>query len=133
MPSFSLNRIALLLLWSVSFFQQKWDYIIIANFDIKLETWWFVLKSGNKVLLKSAGSSFFCLDSANKTQYIKGDFLAIFSTFLKFCKEEPKQFKRFFLTFLAYFSMSKKTQDVFGCFLLIFSRFFNSIKKNQDI
>ena len=38
MPGFSLNRIALLLLLSASFFQQKWNYIIVANFDTKLQT-----------------------------------------------------------------------------------------------
>ena len=52
--------------------------------------------------------------------------------FKKNLKKNQNILKGFF-TFLARFSMSKKTQDVFGGFSSIFSRFFNTIKKNQDI
>ena len=37
------------------------------------------------------------------------------------------------MTFLADFSVSKKTQDVLGGFLSIFSTFLNFVKKNQNV
>ena len=77
------------------------------------------------VLLKRAGSSWFCLNSANKTRDIKGVFSVIFSTFFNSVKknqnvlggffwrsstffnvkEDPGFFKRFFCQFLAHFSI----------------------------
>ena len=53
----------------------------------------------------------------------------IFSTFFDSVKKN-QNILGVFLTILAHFSMSKKTQDVLRGFLSIFSTFFSSVKED---
>ena len=73
------------------------------------------------VLLKELGLLFSVLILQIRPSIFKKIFWRFLAHFLNFVKKNQNSLKGVFLTFLARFLMSKKTQDVFGGFSSIFS------------